>query len=422
MDIHELIKERFGYDRFLGGQEGIIKSILAGRDVLAVMPTGAGKSLCYQLPALMLEGVTIVVSPLISLMTDQVKTLVSKGISAACINSTLTDVQIRTVMHGAENGAYKLLYVAPERLESRSFRELSSKMEISLVAVDEAHCISLWGEHFRPVYRRIDDFVSSLDSRPVIAAFTATATKAVRKDIRKYLRLRDSYTYIAGFDRENLYLGVFSTTDKTGFIIYYLKRNRDKSGLIYCSTRMAAEKVAEELQNAGINALPYHAGMNAEDRTHSQEEFISGRVKVISATSAFGMGIDKPDIRFVIHYDLAPAIEDYYQQIGRAGRDGKPAECLLLFHRGDSGEKIKIIKRSHTDMPEKERKALIRREIKKQCETAIFADSRTVCLRKKLLSYFGESYPSSCGYCSVCAPELIRSYIEPTIDDTGTIS
>lgn len=325
MDAKEALKVYFGYDSYKPGQEEIIDSILAGKDVLAIMPTGSGKSICYQVPALLLPGITIVISPLISLMQDQVKALNEAGIKAGYINSSLTESQISTVYARALDGAYKILYVAPERLESYEFTNFVDKVGISMVTVDEAHCISQWGQDFRPSYLKIVDFIDGLSKRPIVSAFTATATEEVKNDISCVLKLKDPKIVVTGFDRENLYFGVETIKKKDDYVLEYIKNHPEDSGIIYCATRKNVDALYELLSNAGIQVARYHAGMNKEDRKESQNDFIYDRSPVIIATNAFGMGIDKSNVRFVIHYNMPQSMENYYQEAGRAGRDGEPS-------------------------------------------------------------------------------------------------
>ena len=322
MDKFEILKQIFGYDTFREGQEELVDSSLLGRDVLGIMPTGAGKSICFQVPALLFPGITIVVSPLISLMKDQVSALNAAGVHAAYINSSLTEGQYRKAMELARQGRYKIIYVAPERLMTESFLSLIQAVEISMVAVDEAHCISQWGQDFRPSYLKIVDFISALPKRPVIGAYTATATKAVREDILCILGLRNPKVMVTGYDRKNLYFAVEKPKDKTGVLLEYLGKNPEKSGIIYCSTRKTVEEVHETLLGEGYPAVRYHAGLSDKEKKENQEDFIYDRKPIMVATNAFGMGIDKSNVRFVIHYNMPKDIESYYQEAGRAGRDG----------------------------------------------------------------------------------------------------
>ena len=335
MTANETLKKYFGYDSFRDGQETIINTILSGRDALAIMPTGAGKSICYQVPALMMSGITLVISPLISLMQDQVKSLNDAGINAAYINSSLTEKQVSMALDYAAKGVYKIIYVAPERLENEEFLYFADNAEISMVTVDEAHCISQWGQDFRPSYLKIADFVNRLPVRPVLSSFTATATKEVKNDILCILGLKEPEIVITGFDRKNLYYSVENIKRKDEFIIDYIEKHRDDSGIIYCSTRKNVDAVQEMLASKGVAVTKYHAGMNSDDRKQSQDDFIYDRKSVIVATNAFGMGIDKSNVRYVIHYNMPQSMENYYQEAGRAGRDGEQSQCILLFSPQD---------------------------------------------------------------------------------------
>lgn len=390
-----ILQEYFGYSSFKTGQKSIIDKILGGHDVLGIMPTGAGKSLCFQIPALVLDGTTIVISPLISLMKDQVDTLNEMGIKAAFINSSLGLKEYRSIKENAQCGVYKLLYIAPERLDTEGFWELLSSMDVSFVAVDEAHCVSQWGHDFRPSYTKIAEMIGKLPKRPIVAAFTATATPQVEEDIKKLLMLNKPYVLVTGFDRENLYFEVDKPTDKFSFLIDYVKKNPGSSGIIYCSTRKTVESVCEKLNKKGITATRYHAGLNDSERTANQEAFIYDRVQVIAATNAFGMGIDKSDIRYVIHYNMPKTMENYYQEAGRAGRDGEKAECILLYSAADTVMNKFLIEKSgeNTDKAGDYKKL---QEMVDYCNT----DS---CLRRYILSYFGEQdLPQECDNCGNC--------------------
>lgn len=335
MTKQELLKTHFGYDTFREGQEAVIDALLAGRDVLAVMPTGAGKSICYQVPALMMKGITLVISPLISLMKDQVRSLNQVGISAAYLNSSLTQGQYFTALRYAKAGRYPIIYVAPERLTTDAFLDFALSADISMIAVDESHCVSQWGQDFRPSYLKIAEFVAQLPKRPVIGAFTATATKEVREDIARLLGLQDPFCTTTGFDRENLYFAVKTPKDKYKEVHDYILEHPDDSGIIYCLTRKLVEEVCGKLIRDGITATRYHAGLSDEERRNNQDDFIYDRCRVMVATNAFGMGIDKSDVRYVIHYNMPKNMEGYYQEAGRAGRDGDPAECILLYSGKD---------------------------------------------------------------------------------------
>lgn len=338
MNINQTLKHYFGYDSLRKGQSELIEGILQGKDVLGIMPTGAGKSLCYQLPALMLEGTTIVVSPLISLMSDQVKALNQAGVHAAYINSSLTENQIRTALSYAAQGRYKIIYVAPERLNTPRFLEFACNGQISMLTVDEAHCISQWGQDFRPSYLEIEDFLVRLPKRPIVSAFTATATERVKNDIIKNLSLENPVTMVTGFDRPNLFFSVVARkggreTDNS--IINYVKKHEDESGIIYCATKKNVDNLHALLLRYGIQAGRYHAGMSLEERKKNQDDFTYDRIRVMVATNAFGMGIDKSNVRYVLHYNMPQSLEYYYQEAGRAGRDGEEAECVLFFSKQD---------------------------------------------------------------------------------------
>ncbi len=402
MDAKSTLKHYFGYDSFRGGQEEVVNAILEGCDVLAIMPTGAGKSICYQIPALMLDGITIVVSPLISLMQDQVKALNEAGIHAAYINSSLTESQISKALFLASQGTYKIIYVAPERLGGYEFNAFVRSTHISMVTIDEAHCISQWGQDFRPAYLKILDFVNGLPKRPVVSAFTATATKEVKDDILCILNLNAPKVVITGFDRQNLYYRVEQVREKDAFIVDYIKEHPDQSGIIYCATRKNTDAVCELLKSEGIRASEYHAGLGTEQRKNNQDDFIYDRVDVIVATNAFGMGIDKPDVRFVIHYNMPQSMENYYQEAGRAGRDGEPAECILLFSPQDIVINRMLLESkdfSDTDMEDieliKQRDMYRLRVMENYCRT-------TECLRNYILRYFGENTGEPCNNCGNC--------------------
>ena len=341
-DPHSILKKVFGYDNFRPGQEEIVRRLLDGQDVLAVMPTGAGKSICYQVPALLLPGITIVVSPLVSLMKDQVGALVQAGVAAAFLNNSLTDNQKALMLHRAREGWYKIIYVAPERLEMPGFQRFAQEKLISMVTVDEAHCISQWGQDFRPSYLRIKAFVDSLPSRPVVGAFTATATARVRDDIRSHLDLHQPYEVTTGFDRPNLYFETRRAlpSQKPKELLDLVLREGDNAGIVYCSTTKQVDETARLLQSRGIRAAAYHAKLDAEVRRKNQDDFLYDRVQIMVATNAFGMGIDKPNVRFVIHYNMPKDLESYYQEAGRAGRDGLPSRCILLY----SGTDVRTIR------------------------------------------------------------------------------
>ena len=392
----KVLKRYFGYDSFREGQAEVISEILNGRDTLGVMPTGAGKSLCFQIPAMILPGITLIVSPLISLMRDQVQSLVANGIPAAYINSSLTFSQSIKAMANAQAGKYKIIYTAPERLLNEDFIIFAQNADISLIAVDEAHCVSQWGHDFRPSYMDIPQFVAQLSNRPVVCAFTATATPKVRQDILYKLGLDKPFSLTTGFNRQNLHFEVKNIKEKYAALTEYLSKN-NSSGIIYCSSRKTVEQVAVKLRSDGFKAARYHAGMADDERGRAQDDFLYDRVQLIVATNAFGLGIDKSDVRFVIHYNMPKNIESYYQEAGRAGRDGAPAECVLLYSRGDIATARYLIDQGNN--PEsKSRDYMLLREMVNYCETG-------ECLREFILRYFGESNPVICDNCSNCGSE-----------------
>jgi ATP-dependent DNA helicase RecQ len=391
----EILQKYFGYSQFKKGQQHIIEEILKGRDVLGIMPTGAGKSVCFQVPAMVLEGTAIVFSPLISLMKDQVDTLNDMGVSAAYINSSLGLPEYRSILSKAQKGEYKLLYIAPERLETEGFWRLLSAMEISLIAVDEAHCISQWGHDFRPSYTKISHMIKALPRRPVVAAFTATATTEVKEDIQALLALQNPYVLITGFDRENLYFGVAKPKDKFDFLEKYIRDKEAQIGVVYCATRKNVETVCEKLKKKGIGATRYHAGLSDKERSENQEAFLYDKAQVIVATNAFGMGIDKSNIRYVVHYNMPRTMENYYQEAGRAGRDGEKAACILLFSAADiMTNKLLIESSGNPGEKAKDYKKL--QDMVDYCNT-------DGCLREYILNYFGETQAMEpCGNCGSC--------------------
>ena len=395
MQALQILKKYYGYDAFRPGQQEIIEEILAGRDVLGIMPTGGGKSLCYQVPALLLEGLTIVVSPLISLMKDQVDTLKEYGIQAELINSTLSATEFREIITNAREGVYKLLYVAPERLETESFIDLMGQMPISMIAVDEAHCVSQWGHDFRPSYRRISQMISFLEKRPIIAAFTATATPLVKSDITSLLGLKSPFEYISTFDRPNLYFEVRKPQNKLQEIENYLRKHSNQSGIIYCATRKNVDELWDRLNRLGIPTTRYHAGLSEKERTQNQEDFLFDRVPIIIATNAFGMGIDKPNVKFVLHYNMPKNMEGYYQEAGRAGRDGEKAECILFFSTQDIMTNRYIIENGTSSNNHNQ-------EYEKLNSMVAYCNTEG-CLRNYILTYFGqEALEGSCHNCSSC--------------------
>lgn len=406
MQKQDILKTYFGYSDFRPGQELLIDSILSGRDVLGIMPTGAGKSICYQVPALMLPGITVVISPLISLMKDQVQALNQAGVHAAYINSSLTEGQIQKAMEYAMGGRYKIIYVAPERLETWDFNCFAQRAQISMVAVDEAHCISQWGQDFRPSYLKIVSFIKKLHVRPVIGAFTATATSQVKDDIIAVLGLRAPQLLISGFDRQNLYFGVETPKNKLNYVIQYIESHPGDSGIVYCATRKNVEKVHEALVSRGIAAARYHAGLSAQERSENQEDFIYDRKPVIVATNAFGMGIDKSNVRYVLHFNMPQSMENYYQEAGRAGRDGAESECIMLF----SGQDVAVNQYLLDNKPvseelDQEENELVRERDSQRLRSMVNYAYSTGCLRKYILEYFGEYGMQRCENCSACKAE-----------------
>lgn len=409
----DILQKYYGYKTFRKGQENIINSILEGEDVLAIMPTGGGKSLCYQIPALCVEGLTIVISPLISLMKDQVDTLNAMGIKASYINSSLSDKDYIEVLNGIVSDKYKIIYIAPERLESLDFINTIKNKCISQVAIDEAHCISQWGHDFRVAYRKIPNFINNMTDRPVVTAFTATASYEVRQDILKMLGLINPQIYITGFDRENLYINIVKSQAKNKYLLSYLENHKKESGIIYASTRKEVDNIYEGLLKRGINVLKYHAGMSAQDRKSSQEQFIHDKVNIMVATNAFGMGIDKPDIRWVIHYNLPQSIENYYQEIGRAGRDGQKSECILLFSPSDIATQKYLIEVS----TENQNRKIVQYNKLQNIIDFVYSNS---CYRKIILEYFGEVGNCECNNCSNCLNQ--GEIIDKTLDAQKVIS
>ena len=406
MDKYEVLRHYFGHDSFRPGQETMVDALLSGRNALGVMPTGAGKSMCYQVPAMMLEGITLVISPLISLMADQVAALKAAGVTAAYLNSTLTPRQMDIALERAYQGAYRIIYVAPERLETASFLRFAQSVKIALIAVDEAHCVSQWGQDFRPVYLRIADFVAQLPVRPVMGAFTATATQRVREDIIRHLQLVNPATVTTGFDRPNLYFEVVRCTEgrnRDRALLDVLRGKEGQSGIVYCATRKAVEELCDRLNLAGYAASRYHAGLTDEERRQNQEDFQYDRVQVMVATNAFGMGIDKSNVRFVIHYNMPRSMEAYYQEAGRAGRDSEPSECILLY----SGQDIFTAKWMIEHNPPNEalsaaEQANVRHLDMNRLNSMIDYCTKDMCLRTAILRYFGEKPGEACGDCGHC--------------------
>ena len=405
----ELLKQYFGHSAFRPGQEALIDALLDGRDVLGVMPTGAGKSVCYQIPALMLPGITLVISPLISLMKDQVAALRQAGVAAAYINSSLSYAQYLEVLRRAKGGAYKIIYVAPERLSTEGFLAFAESAELSLLAVDEAHCVSQWGQDFRPSYLKISEFCAALPQRPPVGAFTATATDEVKRDIVKLLELREPLELTTGFDRPNLYFSVETPSSKDVWLNAFVADRREQSGIVYCATRKNVEKVCENLQNRGFEATRYHAGLDDEERRANQEDFLYDRARVMVATNAFGMGIDKSNVSYVVHYNMPKNIESYYQEAGRAGRDGAKAECVLLYAPNDVRTAKFLIENGEDNesLTEEERAAVRERDLARLIRMAGYGKT-TDCLRRYILRYFGEKAPLHCGNCGNCCGKMER--------------
>lgn len=422
MDKLSVLKEYFGHKTFRSGQDQLIDHILSGQDVLGIMPTGAGKSVCYQVPALMLRGVTIVISPLISLMKDQVSSLISAGVSAACINSSLTAEEYSETIRNAFQGRYKLIYAAPERLDTQDMLRLASAVEISMVTVDEAHCVSQWGQDFRPSYLHITEFISRLPYRPIISAFTATATSEVRDDIIRILDLKEPFSLVTGFDRKNLYFSVMQPQSKYEALRKLISGYGDKCGIVYCLSRKKVEEVCDRLNSDGFSATRYHAGLPDSERKQNQEDFIYDRRRIMVATNAFGMGIDKSDVSFVIHYNMPKNMESYYQEAGRAGRDGEPAECILLYSGMDVRTNNFLIEKSreeNTELSESEKDLMLERDRQRLKEMTYYSTT-TGCLREFMLKYFGEKAPNYCGNCSCCVNGFEK--VDITVDAQKIVS
>ena len=406
MDKYQVLRHYFGHDSFRPGQEAMIDALIAGRDALGVMPTGAGKSMCYQIPALVREGVTLVISPLISLMKDQVAALRNAGVPAAYLNSSLTPSQLELATERACQGMYRIIYVAPERLEAPSFQRFAMHAKIALIAVDEAHCVSQWGQDFRPNYLRIAAFIASLPVRPPVGAFTATATQRVRQDVIRLLALNNPAETVTGFDRPNLYFEVTRPDSRDAALLGILKMRRDQYGIVYCATRKTVEKVCDILNHEGILASAYHAGLPDEERQRAQEDFQYDRVNVMVATNAFGMGIDKSNVQYVIHYNMPKSMEAYYQEAGRAGRDGEPAECILLYNGSDIFTAKWMIQHSESNEElTADEQEQIRRQEYARLDAMIAYCTGTGCRRQFILRYFGEQAPDRCGNCSDCCGE-----------------
>lgn len=414
-DKFSVLKDYFGHDSFRDGQEQIVDALLDGRDALCIMPTGAGKSMCYQIPALLFDGVTIVVSPLISLMKDQVGSLVQSGVPAAYINSSLSYPQFLRVLSNVEHGKYKIIYVAPERLLTDGFLDTCKKIKISMVAVDEAHCVSQWGQDFRPSYLKIISFVESLANRPIVGAFTATATNDVKEDIKKILRLENPFEITTGFDRPNLFFGVIKSSSKDEKLIDLIRERGDRSGIVYCATRKNVESVCELLCDNGFSAARYHAGLDEYERRKNQEDFVFDRKNIMVATNAFGMGIDKSNVTYVIHYNMPKNIESYYQEAGRAGRDGGEADCILLYSPKDVRLNRFMIENSEgNDELTIEENEQIRERDFERLKYMTFYSTTNDCLRGFILRYFGGEKKAYCGKCSNCLS--VHKLVDVTID------
>ena len=412
MDKYSVLQQYFGYDSFRPGQEALIDGILQGRDVVGIMPTGGGKSICYQVPAALLPGITLVVSPLISLMQDQVLALKAVGIPAAYINSSLSLKQLSLVYERLAGGAYKLVYVAPERLDTERFLHILSGLQVSLLAVDEAHCISQWGQDFRPSYLRILRFLEQLPQRPVVAAFTATATQKVRQDVEESLGLRQPLRVVTGYDRPNLYFGVLRPKNKDQELLQLLKKEKNRSGIVYCATRKAVESICTLLTEEGYAATRYHAGLSEQERGENQEDFLHDRKTVMVATNAFGMGIDKSNVSFVIHYNMPKSIEAYYQEAGRAGRDGTDARCILLFSPGDvMTAKFLIEHPSENEELDAEQREAVRKQDLQRLDAMVSYCRSLTCLRSRILRYFGQEDSEGCGNCSSCQADYVPTNI-----------
>jgi ATP-dependent DNA helicase RecQ len=404
LNSKEILKKYFGYSEFREGQEEIISNICAGRDVVGIMPTGAGKSICYQIPAMMFDGVSIVISPLISLMKNQVQSLTQVGISAAYINSSLSADEYDDILRRASHGDFKVIYVAPERLIAPDFIKLADGIDISMVTVDEAHCISQWGQDFRPSYIDIPEFIKKLSHRPVVSAFTATATVRVRADIAKQLELENAFTMLTGFDRPNLYFEVRKPKNKINELLNILASREDRSGIIYCSTRKDVDMVTIALHDVGYSSAKYHAGLSDGIRRNNQNDFQFDKKTIMVATNAFGMGIDKSNVGYVIHYNMPKNLESYYQEAGRAGRDGSAADCILLFGGNDIRTNRFLIEKNfktNPDMSSKLRDFLLKKNLELLAHMTAYTTT-TYCLRNYILKYFGEDPKQSCGNCGTC--------------------
>lgn len=412
MTALEILKQYFGYASFRSGQAELIAHILQGQDVFGIMPTGAGKSICYQVPAMLLQGMTIVISPLISLMHDQVSALQANGIPAVCLNSMLDEESYKSALRSIYRGEVKILYAAPERLETQSFLRIAEEIPVSMVTVDEVHCVSQWGQDFRPSYLKIMTFIERLPKRPVLSVFTATATKEVADDVKRILKLNAPFCLTTGFNRENLYFSVDQPRDKFQALLGFLSEHKKQTGIIYCISRRLVEQVTEDLNRAGYPAVRYHAGLSDEERRRNQNDFLYDNVRLIVATNAFGMGIDKSDVSFVIHYNMPKNLESYYQEAGRAGRDGSQAECILYYSGSDMRINQLLLENSgeNSELDEEIREKLRQKEKQRLWVMQRYCQGET-CLRKYLLTYFGDTAPEYCGNCSFCRTHCAQKEI-----------